>query len=376
MILLKTKKRNIEITDRYIDGKNRTKYYKYICNNCGWKNGYMSEYSITNGANCSCCKNRTVVEGINDIPTTSPWMIQYFQGGYDEARLYSNQSNKTIYPICPYCKRIKNKPVHIENIFKWKSIGCICGDNISFPEKYMFSFLSQLNICFEYQYIIKNESNKRYDFYLPLYNTIIETHGAQHYKYSDSGWFSDKKFREIQSNDKYKMEIALKNNISNYIVIDCQKSEGKYIKNSILQSNLKNIINFNEKDVDWEKCEYDACKNLVFEVCNEYNSNNRILIKDLANKFHISRQTTRKYLKKGSELGLCSYNIQDIRENGRKSKKYKKIRCINKNMIFDSAADAARYINNELHESGARNGISRVLNKKQLHYKGYFFEYV
>lgn len=39
---------------------------------------------------------------VNDIPTTSPWMIPYFQGGEEEAKKYKNQSHQKITPICPY----------------------------------------------------------------------------------------------------------------------------------------------------------------------------------------------------------------------------------------------------------------------------------
>ena len=49
----------------------------------------MSERQILNGKRCACCSNSVVVEGINDIPTTAPWMVDYFPGGYEEAKRYT-----------------------------------------------------------------------------------------------------------------------------------------------------------------------------------------------------------------------------------------------------------------------------------------------
>lgn len=72
----------------------REKYYKYKCNICGWDNGLIRASDLNKGAGCSCCAGKTVVEGINDIPTVAPYMVKYFQGGYDEAKLYSIGSKK------------------------------------------------------------------------------------------------------------------------------------------------------------------------------------------------------------------------------------------------------------------------------------------
>lgn len=90
---------------------------------------------------------------------------------------------------CPVCKASKGEAA-LENIFK----------------KY--------NIKFQPQYTILNEENKyRYDFYLPEYNTIIEFHGQQHYEYKQHFHKTYEKFIKSQETDKYKIELANKNNI-------------------------------------------------------------------------------------------------------------------------------------------------------------------
>lgn len=118
----KDDKRNFTIIDREYrqTTKENEKWYKYKCNNCGWDEGWIIEHALQRGNGCSCCSHssKTVVEGINDIPTTAPWMVKFFQGGYDEAKLYSRQSSKKIFPICPDCDRIKDKSMNISDINK------------------------------------------------------------------------------------------------------------------------------------------------------------------------------------------------------------------------------------------------------------------
>lgn len=102
--------RDITIIDRKIithykeDGsyKSRNKYYKYKCNKCGFSSGlhynirekqykqelWTLESNLLNGSNCSCCSNvpKIIVNGINDIPTTAPELINFFQGGMKKQR--------------------------------------------------------------------------------------------------------------------------------------------------------------------------------------------------------------------------------------------------------------------------------------------------
>ena len=161
-------------------------------------------------------------------------MVKYFQGGYDEAKKYSRGSDKEIYPVCPDCGRVKDKPMKIDTLRKNKSIGCVCGDKISYPEKVMSHVLNIIEPNYISQLSSKDFEwcNKyRYDFYLPTYNSIIEVHGEQHYRHTGF----KRTVKEEQENDRLKKELALNNGIDNYIIIDCRKSEINYIKNNILK---------------------------------------------------------------------------------------------------------------------------------------------
>ena len=81
-----------------------------------------------------------------------------------------------------------------------------------------------------------------YDFYLPDYNCIVETHGGQHYK--DVAWSSSS---ITNGNDKHKMHLTISNGINSYIQLDCRESTLKFISNSILNNELPKILNI-EKD--------------------------------------------------------------------------------------------------------------------------------
>ena len=134
--------------------------------------------------------------------------------------------------ICGYEDWIK------EGVFKRK-LGCnVCGDGISYPEKFIEKVLIQLNVKHERQYKTNWSQNKRYDFYLPDYNAIIEVHGEQHYRYTGRG----RSLKEEQENDKFKEELALKNGIKHYIVIDCRKSDSQYIKSNLFNSELNELF--------------------------------------------------------------------------------------------------------------------------------------
>lgn len=194
--IFKNGNRDIIIIDReYRDDKNnkKLKWYKYKCNICGFcdDRSWMVESNLIGKKEqgCSCCVGRTVVEGINDISTTNPELVKYFQNP-EHSKEFTKSSHEKIYPICPDCGRIKDKKVSIDSIYKTHSIGCSCSDGKSYNEKFMFNVLEQLNIPFETEftsdwckYEYKNKIRQgRYDFLFELNNKkyIVETDGRWH----------------------------------------------------------------------------------------------------------------------------------------------------------------------------------------------------
>ena len=278
---LKDNKRDLTIVDReyreFIHKPNKKgivciqkeKYYKYTCNKCGYNEHWIIESNLNKGIGCACCSNKKAILGANTIWDTDRWMVG-LGVSEEDAKKYTKSSGKKIEVICPYCKR--KKKAQIRDIFRHKSIGCICGDGFSYPEKFISNILNQLKIDFITQLSYKNFewcNDKKYDFYLPEYNTIIEAHGEQHYTKSffNAG---GKTLEEEQENDRVKKELALANGINKYIVIDCRRSEMEWIRGSILNSELAKLFSLSK--IDWIKCEKFALPNLVKEVCEYWNN--------------------------------------------------------------------------------------------------------
>lgn len=284
-----------------IDKRGRKwKQYKYKCNECG-NEDWMLENNLKKGRGCNACGlySRKTVLGINTIWDKARWMVDL---GVSEEDSKTNTpcSNKEVEVKCPDCGKIKKK--RINRIYNERSISCSCGDGVSYPEKLMESLLIQLGVKYKRQYKADWSKNKRYDFYLPNYNIIIETHGIQHYEESNRG----RSLKEEQDNDKSKKDSALKNGIKNYIIIDCRKSELEYIKNNILDSGLNELFDLNK--INWSKCGEYALKNKVKEVCDYYKKHQGISTTDLAKEFSMSRDIMVIYLKQGTKLGWCEYD--------------------------------------------------------------------
>ena len=208
----------------------------------------------------------------------------------------------------------------------------------------------------------------RYDFYIPKYNIIIETHGAQHYNYS-KGWNSGKSQEII---DKKKKTLALKNNITDYIELDCRKSDKEYIKDSILNSELINYFDFNK--INWDKADEYATNNLIKEVCEYYELHkNDILMKDIAKKFNITMPTLKKYIKKGEKLGWCKY-IKRYNSISYK-RKFKKVKVIEDNKIFNNVNECINYYK-KIGINFTLNSIRKNCRGETKTYKGFHFEYI
>lgn len=378
----KDDKRDIVVTGReYRVNKNNTKfkYYKYTCNKCGWTEGWMAESSlITNKVGCSCCNGKTIVPEINSIYAKAPWMVD-LGVSEEDAKRYAPRSNKKVTIVCPDCGEIKTMALY--SIYREKSIACICKDGATYPERLMMSVLRQLDIEFKTQ-VSKATfdwiGDRKYDFYLPDYNMIIETHGLQHYEQTRRK--GAKTLKEEQENDKYKHDIALENGIDKYIVIDCRFSELEWIKENVLSSNLANLFDLSK--IDWSKCEKFALPNLIKEVCDYWkNKEDWQTVTNLTKVFNISEYTIRRYLKKGTEFGWCEYSTKEELIKSCQRQKITKANPIGVYKdgeflgIFSSSHEIDR---NSLSTYGVKLHYAKIcdaINKETL-YKGFIFKRV
>lgn len=380
---VKNKIRDFTIIEKYkrkkSNSKKEIKMYKYKCNKCNFY-GCISEFELLKGRmGCSCCRgNSGIMVGYNDIPTTAPWMVKYFQGGYDEAKLYRKNSEKRIVPICPECKNISDKEIIISNLYKNGGYGCKCKDGQRYPEKFMYNLLKQLNVDFKTEYAPNWALGKRYDFYLEDMSLIIEIHGGQHYY----GWGNGKDISEQIENDLLKNNLAKSNGIKKYIVIDARFSNMKHIKDKILNSDMKYIFELDR--VDFNICAEYASKNIMKEVCEYKRDNYHLSCKQIGEVFNIGRSTVRKYLKDGSEIwDWINYDAEYEKKanytNKNKSKSTEKTVFVYRDNKFIGEYISARKISSISEETfGVKldyKNISAVCLGKQKTHKGFVFSY-
>ena len=165
--------------------------------------------------------------------------------------------------VCPFCK---NEQMYSTDNWSTNGFSCNrCGDGISYGEKFMYSLLNQIreNFITQLSRTTFGWCDKyKYDFYLPRINTIIEVHGIQHYEENRSSLYCYN-----ASNDEIKEKLAKENGISNYIVIDCRKSNLQYIKESIINTNLLQLLNVTENEINWIECDRFTSKSFLITVC-------------------------------------------------------------------------------------------------------------
>lgn len=319
--ILKSDKRDlIIINNEYKENEEgrKLKWYKYHCNKCD-NEDWVVEGTLRKGIGCNACciPPKKPKLGINTIWDKAYWMVD-LGVSEEDAKKYTPCSGDKIEVVCPNCGN--KKIIQIIKINKNHSISCTCGDGYSYPEKFIYSMLKQLDIKFITQYSPEYLENKRNDFYLINYNIVIEADGKLGHEGGYTHSKSDKTLEECVEIDKWKEEQNLKHGIKT-IRINCFESNIEYIKNNILNSELNKIFNLN--NINWNKCEEFALGNLVKEVCDywrehrEINGENVTTV-SVGQIFGIASSTISSYLKKGTKIGWCEYDSkEEMRRNGR-----------------------------------------------------------
>ena len=321
------------------------------CKKCGY--GSSGEWlprpvHILRNHGCPVCSGNII--GSYPSYKNSIWAQEeycyFFKGYISEEQMKSNMPNShaKINMTCKYCGR--SKYISPNTLIK-QGFGCICGDGISYPNKFMFSFLEQTGIMFNKEQSFEWSEGRIYDFYIPSLNCIIECHGSQHYE----GWnHDDNNLKKEEINDEYKKILAIKNGIKdcNYIVIDCRKSNVEFIKDSIISTGLLDMLNCDISNIDFNKCNEFATNNIIKLVCDMWNDG--CSVKDIKNKIKTSNQTVIRYLKKGKELKWCNnYTNKESRKRSSSKgiqnlKNSVPIYCKELDCVFKSIMSAERYM--------------------------------
>lgn len=327
MTHITTKGRNLILLE---NKSNKNDFVKYFCKNCG--NFDKIRYQkLETGSGCNTCGRRItkIKQGINDLCTTNPEICDLLVDKNQGFNL-TNRSNRKVLCKCPNCKYVKNV-----NIYKLHTKGFRCpqcSDGFSYPNKFIFSILSQLNINFLTEKTFNWSEGKRYDFYLPEQNIIIEVHGAQHY--SEQG-YKNNSLKKIKNNDTYKKELAKQNNIKQYIVLDCRESTKEFIKTSIINSSL----NLDYSKIDWNHCDKISLSSVYDRIISLWKEGKSQ--RDICNILKISKPTVIKYLKKGNKYQDIYYSPQEemVKSNTRNRKKVTRI--LDKK-TYNSISDCAK----------------------------------
>lgn len=260
-----------------------------------------------------------VVKGKTDLWTTHPDIASMLVNPEDGYNLSAHSHKKSDF-ICPCCNTINYNRV-VRNVVNRRFNCCCCSDGISYPERFVYHLLKQLNVSFLRDTTLDWSGMKRYDFYIEDKSLIIETHGIQHYL--EQAQFNNRNIKSEKENDKIKKEMAITNGIINYIELNCRYSEFNYIKKSILNSDLASIYDLS--DVDWDTIEIDSMKSNVIKAYELYNSGIKSTIQ-IANLLCLDVSTVIDYLKRCADVGLCDYTPD----------KHKKIICVDIEKVYDS----------------------------------------
>lgn len=312
----------INVLGKYNRGKVKILHECTICKNI-W---YVKPDQLLQGKGCPVCTGHTI--GPPPEYKNSIWASKYknFFTKYltqDQMKQFTSHSGKKIEIKCPDCGRMKE--IRIHDMCR-RGFSCICQDGQSYPNKFVFNVLSQLNLKITPEYSPQWAKDKRYDDYIHEYNIIVENHGLQHYK---EGNFNTRTLEEEQENDKYKYNLAINNGINKYIVIDCRRSDIDWIKKSIMESSLPKIFNFNEFDIDWIKAAEYASSNLKKRAADLFNDGYNI--NQIADMLVRDSTSIRNWLKEATKIGWCNYTPKDSREP---------VYCVELNTSFDSMTSA------------------------------------
>lgn len=294
------------------------------------------ESSLNRGTGCGYSISNRIYEGnsLYSIEDVRPYLIDI-----EEAKTISPNSTKKIKVKCLNCHSTKS--ITPNNLLTYGVRCTMCATGISYPEKFFMSYLEVKGVTYEYQKNFESLPNKRFDFYLPRLNIVVETHGEQHYKNKSGSWDTTK----TQKSDKIKEQYCIDNDIG-YISIDCSKSDFKYIRNNIAE--VEKLPSIEDREVT--EITNDMSYRSVYpvtQIIREYRR--EVIPKDIGEMFGISDSIVRAILRK--------YNIV-VRTAGQS--KSRKVRNIKTNKVYESLKQASKLTNDNVskiqaHCSGKRS---------------------
>lgn len=245
--------------------------------------------------------------------------------------------------ICPDCGAVVKHKL-CSNVVRFGLCCNVCKETRSLGHRIICAILDQLQIDYITEKIFEWSDGRIYDVYIPNRNCIIEVNGIQHYENTNFQKKSNITVELQREIDTKKRNMALENNIGNYITIDARKSDVSFIIDSIKNHSDFNLV-FDLSIINWELlCEQVLSKSKL-KIVQMYKDGMSVKqIYDNYNgrySFNYIDDTINSFIK----LNLCDKNKHD------------RIVCVETGEIFDSYVEAARRYNI------SDTSISSVCNK-------------
>lgn len=301
----------------------------------------------------------------NKIADKYPEIIPYLLHPED-AYQYAYQSNKPILFKCPFCGKTSEQ--YINNVYR-RGFFCEClSDGISLPNKLMANILDQLHIPYKREVgrtVFAWIGEYYYDFYFKInsnQNILVEMDGRYHDEV------------DCQERDRIK-DLLAKENGFQLIRIDCKyKGEPiEYIKHSILDSELKDILNL--ESIDWNRCKEIYKTHAMLKACEIWETT-FCTISDIAKHLKMDNRTIAKYLKRGVVLGLCpSYSYAEA-QNRNSSRQIAIIDNDRMLRVFFNSKECATTLQNETGMRFTAKGVSNCAYGYNKSYHKYQFKHI
>lgn len=356
--------------------------YVYECLVCHCKDS-KNITQVHKGVGCSVCARRKVVKGINDIATTDPWMIGFFQN-IEDAYTYSSNSGKKLPVKCKYCGRNRNSPMSPNSIFRSHGVSCPCKDKVSFPNKVIFAIMEQLKekgeiIDFKRELKI-SDGHKNFSIDMAFYDRklhqyFVEMDSKFGHGYEVTGGIAKKDIFDTLLTDYTKDELAEKYN-AKMIRIQIYKNEKEYVIEQLNNSILPKIVNFNL--IDWDRVFRFAYGNIVKTICDYKKENPNAFSSETGKIFGLCKETISKYWQYGNSVGWCNFEHPELEkqryklERADKRKNRIRLTVINSDeSIVKQYEHAVDFANNSMDDFGIKISITTLYR----HLRNGDFEY-